>query len=59
MTAPKVHRALMVAAACFQNFACGGLIFGWAAISSTFLLATPEEGGPGLPRRKFITLQIN
>lgn len=50
MTKPKVNRMAMVLAACFQNLACGGLIFGWAAISSSLLIATQEEGGPALSR---------
>jgi hypothetical protein len=48
MTNPPIPRAGMILAACFQNFACGGLIFGWAAISSSLLIAT--DGGPGLSR---------
>lgn len=50
MTKPKVNRMAMVLAACFQNLACGGLIFGWAAISSSLLIASQEEGGPALSR---------
>src|SRR6056297_790052 len=46
MTKPKVPRMAMILAACFQNLACGGLIFGWAAISSSLLIASNEEGGP-------------
>lgn len=43
----------MVLAACFQNFACGGLIFGWAAISSSLLIDSTT--GPGLSRSKWTT----
>lgn len=50
MTKPKVPRMAMILAACFQNLACGGLIFGWAAISSSLLIASNEEGGPALSR---------
>jgi len=50
MTKPKAPRVAMILAACFQNLACGGLIFGWAAISSSLLIASNEEGGPALSR---------
>lgn len=50
MTKPKVPKLAMILAACFQNLACGGLIFGWAAISSSLLIATQDEGGPALSR---------
>ncbi|CAM9524473.1 unnamed protein product [Phaeothamnion confervicola] len=40
----------MLLLACFQNFSCGGLLFGWAAISSTMLLAPTADGGAGLDR---------
>lgn len=44
-------RLLMIIAACFQNLVCGGVIFGWAAISSGLLISS--EGGPGLTLGKY------
>lgn len=59
MTKPKAPRKVMVAVACFQNFACGGLIFGWAAISSSLLVASVQNGGAELPRGRYHMLMMD
>lgn len=41
-------RAAYILVACLQNMLCGGIFFGWSSISSTLLVASTEEGGPGL-----------
>jgi hypothetical protein len=41
-------RITSIALGCFQNITSGGILYGWASISGSMLLATPTEGGPGL-----------
>ncbi|KAG5189064.1 major facilitator superfamily domain-containing protein [Tribonema minus] len=43
------RKHVMLLVACLQNFCCGGLLFGWAAITS-MLTADISEGGAGLSR---------
>ena len=48
---PQYSHAFRVAnivIGCFQNITAGGILFGWASISGSLLLATPTDGGPGL-----------
>ena len=33
---------------CLQNVTSGGILYGWASISGSMLLAAPTDGGPGL-----------
>ena len=44
------YRHFMIVLACVQNLLFAGLIFGWAAISSTLLVTPLSRGGAGLDR---------
>jgi MFS family permease len=44
----KAFRIANIVVGCFQNITSGGVLFGWASISGSMLLATPTDGGPGL-----------
>ena len=44
----KTFRIAVIALGCFQNITSGGILFGWASISGSMLLATATDGGPGL-----------
>ena len=44
----KAFRISIIALGCFQNITSGGILFGWASISGSMLLATATDGGPGL-----------
>ncbi|KAI2503301.1 hypothetical protein MHU86_11131 [Fragilaria crotonensis] len=41
-------RSLLVLVACAQTVLCAGIIFGWASIAGTLLVAPFEEGGANL-----------
>ena len=47
----KGKKYFLVFLACLQNLLCGGIIFGWAAITSGLLSASIEEGGAELSQR--------
>jgi MFS family permease len=42
------ERSFLAAFACLQNALVGGLVFGWASIDRTMLIASTENGGAGL-----------
>ena len=44
----SVFRITNIVLGCFQNITAGGILYGWASISGSMLLAPPTEGGPGL-----------
>lgn len=43
-----VFRITNIVLGCLQNITAGGILYGWASISGSMLLAPPTEGGPGL-----------
>jgi MFS family permease len=41
-------RVANIVLGCFQNITAGGVLYGWASISGSMLLASPTDGGAGL-----------
>lgn len=48
MTKNLFQRSCLAAFACLQNALVGGLVFGWASIDRTLLVADRSKGGAGL-----------
>ena len=56
--APKTlwQRGCLATFACLQNALVGGIVFGWASIDRTLLIASRDDGGPGLTPMQTTTI---
>ena len=54
----SLRKAGLVSLACFQNITMGGLLFGWASISSSLLVAPISHGGMALDPEDIRTIFI-